>query len=91
MGGRSRSPQKKGFRKDDKHEGNKGVSKSQSASQNMMEVEASGSGEVRNLTKIWRAWGVLPDLCEKIGLTEGTGPRIKGLETWIRDVKIQVP
>ena len=34
---------------------------------------------------------MLPDLCEKIGLTEGTGPRIKGLETWIRDVEIQVP
>ena len=31
---------------------------------------------------------MLPDLCEKIGLTEGTGPRIKGLETWIRDVEI---
>ena len=44
MGGRSRSPQKKVFRKDDEHEGNKGVSKSQSASQNMMEV--------RNLTKM---------------------------------------
>ena len=53
MGGKSRSPQKKGFRKDDEYEGNNGVSKSQSASQNMMEVEASGSGEVRNLTKMF--------------------------------------
>ena len=31
------------------------------------------------------------DLWEKIGLTARTWPRIKGVETWIRDVEIKVP
>ena len=41
--------------------------------------------------RLWRVWGVISDLWEKIELTTGTWPRIKGVETLIRDVEIKVP
>ena len=51
MGGRTRSPQRREVRKDDEHEGKKGVSKGQSASQNTTEVGGSGGREERSHTK----------------------------------------
>ena len=45
-----RSPQRREVRKDDEHEGKKGVSKGQSASQNTTEVGGSGGREERSHT-----------------------------------------
>ena len=67
--------------KDDEYVGKKGISKGQFASQNTVEVGASGGGEgSKHTNTAMEGVGGVTGMWEKSGLTMGTQPRFKGVE-----------